>query len=156
MSILLVTTALKKTWKNDKDLLFLGEWCKLYSDKILLKSINHSTIEYHWEDRKKFISDCEYLKDINERLISDISVILNKYHHVDFSIKYWRVVIGPWLAIFIPAIWDRWESVRVAYTQHNFENVCASDLKNYKFAMYDYGDSMSSLQEYEWNYAAFS
>jgi putative transferase (TIGR04331 family) len=156
MSILLVTTALKKTWKNDKDLLFLGEWCKLYSDKILLKSINHSTIEYHWEDRKKFISDCEYLKDINERLIADISVILNKYHHVDFSIKYWMVVIGPWLAIFIPAIWDRWESVRVAYTQHNFENVCASDLKNYKFAMYDYGDSMSSLQEDEWNYAAFS
>ena len=92
MSILLVTTALKKTWKNDKDLLFLGEWCKLYSDKILLKSINHSTIEYHWEDRKKFISDCEYLKDINERLIADISVILKLFLSPSINLTLFRSI----------------------------------------------------------------
>jgi putative transferase (TIGR04331 family) len=66
MSILLVTTAVKKTRKNNKNLLFLGEWCKEYSDEKLLNNIKHKTIDYHWNDREKFKSDYKYLKDINE------------------------------------------------------------------------------------------
>jgi len=156
MSILLVITALNNTRKNGKNFLFLGEWCKPYNDKNLLKNINHSTIEYHWEDRRKFSSDYEYLKDIDERLSIAIAETLNEYHNVSYSIRYWMVVIGPWLSIFVPAIWDRWESIRVAYSQYKFDDVCVLDSTNYKFSMYDYGDSMLSLQEHEWNYATFS
>lgn len=156
MSILLVTTALRSTWKNNKNLLFLGEWCKSYNDKKLLNSINHNTVEYHWKDRKKFSSDNEYLKDLDEKLIVTIAKALNDYHNVDYSIRYWRIVIGPWLSIFIPAIWDRWESIRVACSQYKFDDVCVLDSTNYKFSMYDYGESMLSLQEHNWNYATFS
>ena len=57
MNTLLVTTALKKTRKNKKNLLFLGEWCKEYNEENLLNDIKHDTIKYHWKDRKKFKSD---------------------------------------------------------------------------------------------------
>ena len=31
--MLLVTTALEDTWGTDEEILFLGEWCKLYDRK---------------------------------------------------------------------------------------------------------------------------
>ena len=33
MKRFLITTALEETWRDDEPVLFLGEWCRLYSRK---------------------------------------------------------------------------------------------------------------------------
>ena len=53
----LITTAKENTWPKDKKkpVLFLGEWCKLYTRKNLWQGMDAKTVAYHWQDREKLI-----------------------------------------------------------------------------------------------------
>ena len=58
----LVTTALEETWPNQKSkIIFLGEWCKLYSKKKSWKNLSYEVLDYHWDNRNKFEKDYYYL-----------------------------------------------------------------------------------------------
>ena len=110
---LLVCTALKNTFpKNKNDLiLFLGEWC--LNDKIRKDYKNKYNIvcKYHWNDVKKFEKNTDYLELVYEFYLKFFSNFLNKYHSVNYSLRYWRILIGPWLKQFINLLFDRWQMI---------------------------------------------
>ena len=106
----LITTAEENTWPKDKKkpVLFLGEWCKLYTQKNLWQDMDSKTASYHWDNREKLIKDYGYLQDLHENLLIKLSDSLNKIHHTNHSIRYWRILIGPWLGCFVQMVFDRW------------------------------------------------
>lgn len=114
MARLLVVTPIKETWGNEKEVVFLGEWCKLYSCKKSWHNLNHSTIPYHWDDRNKLHNDYKYLINLYENLLVRLSSSLNHIHGVNYPKKYWRILIGPWLGVYVQVVFDRWEMIRKA------------------------------------------
>ena len=108
---LLITTALDATWGSQQNIIFLGEWCKKYSMKNLWQSREHETLDYHWRDRSKLAKDHHYLESLNEEVLLAMTLFLNKFHGVEKSARYWRIIIGPWLLSYISVLWDRWEAV---------------------------------------------
>ena len=110
---LLVTTALSKTWGNSERILYLGEWCKKYSKKHTWEFRSFITKSWHWKDRKKLLTDHDYLADTHEMILKKLIPKLNYIHGVNYSSRYWRILIAPWLLTYIPIVWDRWESVRL-------------------------------------------
>ncbi len=115
----LVTTALEETWRDDDLVLFLGEWCRLYSRKECWSRMDAEVLPYHWDDRKKLYADYQSLLKFYERLLGDLSVQLNQIHKVDHSLDYWRILIGPWLGLFVPILFDRWSSIHFASSQYD-------------------------------------
>ena len=111
---MLVTTALECTWGNEEEIIFIGEWCKPYNRKEYIDSKTQQTLSYHWSDTEKMFDDYEYMGDLYERMLFSVGNFLNKYHNTNKSLRYWRIVIGPWLYTFIPMVWDRWENLRCA------------------------------------------
>jgi putative transferase (TIGR04331 family) len=108
---LLVTTALESTWGSSEDLLFLGDWCKKFSRQNIFQKRKYQTVDYHWLDRKKITNDHEYLEELYERVLISLALHLNQTHNLEKDIRYWRIIIGPWLLSYIAVMWDRWESV---------------------------------------------
>ena len=106
----LVTTSIENTWPEDNktEILFLGEWCRLYLRKKRWETLNFSTLKYHWDDPKKLKKDFKYLEELYEQLIPIISQRLNTIHKVKYSLRYWRILVGPWFSNFIHIIYDRW------------------------------------------------
>jgi putative transferase (TIGR04331 family) len=153
---LLTTTSLQCTTNNSEDLLFLGEWCKDYSSLTELENKNYTTIPYHWQDKAKFSRDYKYLDILCEELLVALSYTFNKYHNTNQPLEYWRIIISPWLLMFIPAIWDRWESLRVAFSEYKIKEVCICNPSKYDRSRYDYADSASTIQTQEMNYLIFS
>mgnify|MGYP001209516424 CR=1 FL=1 len=66
MARLLVVTPIKETCGNEKEVIFLGEWCKLYSCKKSWYNLNYSVIPYHWEDRNKLYKEFNKHSKINK------------------------------------------------------------------------------------------
>ena len=64
----LITTAIEETWPKDSDIpvLFLGEWCRIYSRRERWSIMNAEVLSYHWDDRQKLDNDYQYLSDIYE------------------------------------------------------------------------------------------
>jgi putative transferase (TIGR04331 family) len=106
----LVSTADERTWPKgeNKSVLFLGEWCKRYSRKVKWNKFNSEVAPYHWDDRKLLFQDYQYLLKLHEDLLKELSAKLNQIHSVEYSLGYWRILIGPWLGYFVQMLFDRW------------------------------------------------
>jgi putative transferase (TIGR04331 family) len=115
----LVTTALEETWPDDgSSILFLGEWCRLHGRRSKWSSLDAVVAVYHWDDRAKLHNDYVYLRGVYEDLLDALSAKLNAVHNVNHSVRYWRILIGPWLGYFVQMLFDRWSMLkRVAETQ---------------------------------------
>ena len=149
----LVTTPLEYTWpKKNEKILFLGEWCKSYSKKDQWKNLDFEVLDYHWNDRNKFEKDYYYLIDLYEKILKKISMKMNSLHKVNFSQRYWRILLGPWLALFIQSVYDRWEMIQLAInSDENLQSnvIIESELI---WTSFNYSDFKKLVMESdEWN-----
>jgi putative transferase (TIGR04331 family) len=71
-------------------------------------------------------------------------------------LRYWRIVIGPWLSIFVPTVWERWENLKVVFQDHDFNEVFVSEPDFCDFSKVDYAESNALLQDQKWNYQIYS
>jgi len=110
----LITTADQHFWKTDEKVMFLGEWCKLFSEKEKWQKLNYEMVPYHWDDRERFAEDFKYLESTYEKYLELFSTKLNEIHGVNYSVRYWRIIIGVWLRAFIDALYDRYLSINTA------------------------------------------
>ena len=114
----LVTTADERTWKKDEKILFLGEWCRLYSRKKIWINLDAEILPYHWDDRVQLHQDYKSLVEIYEILLQELTSTLNELHNVNFKLRYWRILLGPWLIGFIPIIFDRLSCLEKAFSSY--------------------------------------
>ena len=120
----LVTTALEETWPEEGvPVLFLGEWCRLYERKSAWEKRDAVVVPYHWDDRLKLHQDYLYLQALFEVLLKELAMRLNELHRVDHSLRYWRIIVGPWLGYFIQMLFDRWSMLRQVLRNHEIAGV---------------------------------
>lgn len=110
----LISTADRRFWHETPPVLFLGEWCRSWPLREVWSRLKHEVLPYHWDDRAKLQADVAHLEEMYERYLIQLAGILNREHGVDRSVRYWRIIIGPWLSAFLSIAFDRWESVRIA------------------------------------------
>jgi putative transferase (TIGR04331 family) len=155
--LFLVTTALEDTWtESNKPILFLGEWCQLYSRKHYWAKFDSETVPYHWDDRVKLYKDYQYLLELFERLLVELSTELNSIHGVSYSSRYWRIIIGPWLMMFLNIIFDRWSCLHFAIDKYPITNTMIHkdiDLNYIPQCMEHFTDIAKSDL---WNHAIYS
>ena len=150
----LVTTSYIKT--SGEEIVFLGEWCKKYNQRDSWVDKKYTTIPYHWEDRKKFNVDHDYLFEFYEELLTSLSVKLNKIHGVEYTKIYWRTVIGPWLLMYVPVLFDRWENINAASALEENLLTAIPDKKLVRSIAYDYSNSLELMAHCDdWNYLLY-
>jgi putative transferase (TIGR04331 family) len=110
----LATTANQKLWKPDEPILFLGEWCRVYSQKHVWSELEHEVLPYHGLGRDALYKDYIYAMNIYERNLIQLTDSLNVLHGSNHSVRYWRIILGPWLIYFIQILLDRYRSICVA------------------------------------------
>ena len=156
-SPLLITTALTETWgHHNQKAILLGEWCKTMDNESLLQAREYQQIPYHWSDRDKFIKDYGYLESFYERVLQSLTNSLNEYHGVNHSPRYWRMLLGPWLLTYVAIVWDRWESLRLAFAEQDFDEVCFLNLNRDLMVPKDYIRFDTLWVNDHWNHHLFS
>jgi putative transferase (TIGR04331 family) len=153
VSRVLIATALEETWpSNNEPVLFLGEWCRLYSRKSAWAGMDAMVAPYHWDNRKKLHADYIYLQGLSDKLLVELSKSLNEIHGVNHSIRYWRILVGPWLCYFIQILFDRW--AMLVQVQRD-EDILCINLKRKaninKFVPNDTEEFISFFLRDEWN-----
>ena len=152
----LVTTALESTWDSSCKTVFLGEWCKLYKKKSIWEKMDTITHEYHWNDREKYYSDYQYLDSLYEKKLVLLSQKLGKMHGVTTNIRFWRIIIGPWLRFFIDSVFDRYENVRSLKRLHKIENTSILQYKLSDWAPSNFACFYKQFTSDAWNHVIFS
>lgn len=113
-------------------------------------------LPYHWDDRAQLYSDYRYLKDFYERLLPDLTVQLNRIHGVDHRLRYWRILIGPWLGYFTQVLFDRWASIQQAVSQHELSGTIVFAGREESLVPNDMADFNRLYVGDEWNHHLYA
>jgi putative transferase (TIGR04331 family) len=156
LSIRLVTTSIKETWPESGPVVFLGQWCWNLEDEKLWKHKDYSIAAYHWDDREKLAHDYCYLKNLHERLIIDLCGQLNKIHSVNYSPRYWQIIIGPWLGYFTQALFDRWSMLQSVLSYDEEFECHILDNEQFNFTANDMASFLDFTSSDDWNEFIYS
>ena len=115
MKYYLITTSDVRSWKFDRKVLFLGEWCINNEKKKHLINLDYKImppIEIDENTRKKNLLKIEKYICV---LMPLISKSLNDHHNVKYSERYWTILIGHWLHRLISTIFNRYQTLEKAF-----------------------------------------
>ena len=150
--ILIISQLRPKTFElNNSDILFLNEGCKLYKTSKKYKYElykNNSVLNYKINYLEKKFS---YLLKIYESLLEILSERLNKIHNLNYSVQYWRIIIGPWLFEFISIIYHNWRVINYLNNNYLIKYVEVAKFKNNADYFIDYNHFVYSAITDEFN-----
>ncbi|NQT81294.1 MAG: transferase [Candidatus Aminicenantes bacterium] len=151
----LITSADQKYWKTKEKALFLGKWCKLFSQKDIWENMTYDVLPYHWDDRHKLYRDYLYLDKLYENTLLFLSERLNQIHGVNHTTRYWRIIIGPWLFYFIQIFFDRYASI-IKAEKYNVKSTIINQSKRENWIPKDYREFIRWIEKDEYNHYLYS
>ncbi len=114
MSYYLATTGISEIWNFESELLLLGPWCLNAKNRNILKDKKYIRISSPFKPAEKIKASSDYCQHIYEKMLPQLAEKLNCIHKVSFPVKYWRVLLGPWLLHFIGVFYERYRRMENA------------------------------------------
>ena len=151
----LITTANYSFTKSP--VLFLGNWCLNYHNKQVWTKMNYEVLDKNFFSIKNNLKINESSKKIYEILLKELSIELNNKHQINWPIKSWRIVIGPWLYRFISCLNSKIELIKQAKNKNN--NLLLEsdeDVINLSLASYDLEDFSDKMLKDKYNKYLFA
>lgn len=69
-----------------------------------------------------------HVNNIYEKILPNLTKALNSLHKESHSVRYWRILIGPWLNLYLSALYDRFIHIKYAINNHpNFTTLLLSE-----------------------------
>ena len=152
----LITTALEATWVDNQPVLFLGDWCQLYSRRSKWMAMDGVVLPYHWHDREKLYLDYQYLTQLYERFLPILAQKLNELHSVEHDLRYWRILIGPWLLRMTHIVFDRWETIQQALTSYEITGAVTLCNQEVNWIPTNMLDFVNRVQDDDWNHQIYA
>jgi putative transferase (TIGR04331 family) len=151
----LITTADERSWITDSSILFLGEWCRSYDRKSHWSNLDAKVApSYGWLDGQKD-ADHDYVQNLGETLLQELADALNQYHGTEHSLRYWRIMLGPWLHRFVAIIYNRWAAIHRAVENYTITNTVILDLSDEQLIPFDYQNFAVLYRSDNWNHAIY-
>ena len=153
MKYFLITTSDKRSWGSHQNNIFLGSWCESFGKE---NPENLKIQNYHWDDKEKFERDIQYLNDLYETKLDELSIAMNKIHNETNNKSFWRIIIGPWLKSFIDVVFDRYESVNLIHSECEIENTYCLKANYLNWTPKDFNEYLNLIKFDEWNHLIYS
>jgi putative transferase (TIGR04331 family) len=116
--VFLATTALEEFWDTTKPIVFLGEWCLRYSRRSFWEQVDGELLVSPLVNDETAYASCRLVNKTYEDLLPLLGKALNSMHGTQYSERYWRIVVGPWLHFYISVVYDRYLHLKSALEKY--------------------------------------
>lgn len=154
MKRFLITTEDERSWKFDRPVLFLGEWCRLFERKHIWEAMDAIVARpYGLPDKEKNLA---YVQQLAGRLLQEVAEALNVFHHTQHGLRYWHIVIGPWLQRYVATIFNRYHALEQVLIEQDIAGTVVFDLPDYQLATNDSLSLIRASHDPMWNHVLYS
>ena len=136
----LILDSNQESWPKNSSLYYMGYWCL---EKIESSFKNRDKFEVVNSAGKESLAINNQMNEIfrvYNILILDLSNYLNKFHKKDYSKKFWEIVIGPWLKIFLGIVSERYHGLNDAFSKFDINQIILADYEHEDFFVENVGD----------------
>jgi putative transferase (TIGR04331 family) len=156
MARTLITSEYFPCWDNNKKAIFLGEWCKKNINKSLLSSMDYVVANPFGVKKGDYKSLLCETNAIYDNFLPELSNMLNKIHAVNYSKRYWEIIIGHWLKAYISIMLNRYKSLLKAIGENEIDGVYLTPTSDYGLVTEDYSDFHVKSDDSRWNSALYT
>jgi putative transferase (TIGR04331 family) len=147
----LITTADERTWRFDRPVIFLGEWCRLYSRKHIWQNMDAIISEPYGLGKALKDSDHAEARALEEKIFPILCNILNQHHNTQYSERFWRIVLGHWFQRYIDVILNRVKTLEQCLQSNQLSGTVAFDTEHYSLAPLDSYAAIWAFNDDRWN-----
>jgi len=156
MSHHLITTAHEHSWKFDRPVLFLGEWCRIYDRQSVWGGMDAIVAEpYGLQEGRKEL-DIAYIQSLSGQLLKELVLALNSFHGTHHSLRYWHIVLGHWLNRYVSIVFNRYFTLEQALNRYDVSGTTIFDSSEYSLATTDSLALISASNDDIWNHVLYS
>ena len=150
MTSYLITTTDHSRWPNSGHLVFIGTFCLPDDPDSLLDQYTYEIADTAVTSDDKL--RCFQLSEsVYASLGEQIADALNQSHHCSKSTRYWEILTGAWLRLFLDLLTSRIFTVaKLRETYPDIQLVCADGVKGGR-APFNTADFHSLTKSTEWN-----
>jgi putative transferase (TIGR04331 family) len=152
----LITTADERSWKFDRPVLFLGEWCRLYHRKEVWSGMEAQVVGPFGLEKNQKEKDRSYVQVLANQLLIELAGALNEFHKTNHNQRYWNIVLGYWLQRYVSVAFNRYFSIEKAFKEYEISGTVIFDLPNYTLATFNSLDFLWALYDNVWNHIFYA
>jgi putative transferase (TIGR04331 family) len=149
----LITTSDECTWKFDRPVIFLGEWCRLYERKHIWQDMDAIVAEPYGLSQANKNSDHAEVLSLESKLFPALCDTLNHYHRVKHSERFWRIVLGHWLRRYIEVMLNRIKTLEQCLQAYQISGTTGYSNEDYTLATTDSYSAIWAFNDDRWNNA---
>jgi putative transferase (TIGR04331 family) len=152
----LVTTADERTWKFDRPVLFLGEWCRLYERRQVWSGMNATVAEpygLHASDKER---DLAYVESLSTQLLVELADALNAFHGTRHGLRYWNILIGHWVRRYVAITFNRYFTLEQTLKNHEVLGTTILYDPEYSLATNNSSSSIWASNDDVWNHVLYA
>ncbi|WP_419177002.1 LIC12162 family transferase [Desulfosediminicola sp.] len=150
---LLISCADERTWRFDRSVLFLGEWCRTFDRKHVWQEMDGIVANPYGIDFPARESDFIKARNLEVRLFPLLCQTLNQYHQTQQDERFWNIVLGHWWRRFIDVILNRVNTLQQCLHNYQVSGMITCADTDYVFARQNSSQSVLSFGEDTWNNA---
>jgi len=152
----LITTADERSWKFDRPVLFLGEWCRRYARKHIWSEMDAIVAAPHGLGPGQKSRDIDYVQMLAGEILIELTEALNKFHQTQHSERYWNIVLGHWLQRYVAVAFNRYHSLDQALKDHEIAGTTVFEAREYSIATTDSLSFIYACNDDQWNHVLYS
>ncbi|NQU29607.1 MAG: transferase [Anaerolineae bacterium] len=149
----LITTADERTWKFDRPVLFLGEWCRIYERRHIWENMDAIVASPYGLSQTRKDADHYDARAAQEQLFPLLCGILNDYHGSQHGMRFWRIVLGHWLHRYVDVMLNRIRTLEHCLQSYQVSGTAGYANDSYSLAPFDSLSAIYAFNEDSWNNA---
>jgi putative transferase (TIGR04331 family) len=147
----LVTTADEATWKFDKPVIFLGEWCRIYDRKHIWQNIDAIVAKPYGLGESKKDTDYSKIISLEQKLFPELCTILNKYFDKQYSERFWQIILGHWFRTILQILLNRINTLKQCFQSYEISGTTIFKNEDYLLATADNATLTYACEDDLWN-----
>jgi len=156
MERFLITTADERTWKFDRPVIFLGEWCKRHDRKHIWENMDAIVARPYGLQTRERLDCIDKGKDIINHLLPELTHVFNDIHNVNFNERYWNLIVGHWLQRYVRIITNRHNTLLQAIQNYEITETACFETDKYSLVNSDFSGFSLDVRSDLWNHILYS
>lgn len=152
----LITTSEERSWKFDRPVLFLGEWCCRYDRKHVWEGMDAAIAEPYGLQGGQKERDLAYIQALSSQLLCEVADALNAFHNTNHSLRYWHIVLGHWLERYVAVTFNRYFTLEQALNKNEVSGTAVFEAVDYSLATTDSATFIWACNDDVWNHVLYS
>ena len=147
----LITTANERTWKFDRPVVFLGEWCRLYERKHIWHAMDAIVASPYGLGQDKKDIDHSEARALEDMLFPMFCNTLNQHHGVQHNERFWRIILGHWLCRYVNVMLNRVKTLEQCFNTYQISGSTVYANDGYALATLDSNSAIWAFNDDRWN-----